>query len=73
MLAWLLLSRDRTQAAALISSAVIFLELSRVFLPFFPSPTEKHVMLFNVTSQLSHHFNFFQGEAPHTEIHNATQ
>lgn len=40
---------------------------------FFSSPTEKDVMLFNVTSQLSHHFNFFQGEAPHTETHNATQ
>lgn len=43
------------------------------FFLFFSSPTEKHVMLFNVTCQFSHHFNFFQGEAPHTEIHNATQ
>lgn len=73
MLARLWLSRDGTQAAALISSAVIFLELSRVFLPFFSSLTEKHVMLFNVTSQISHHFNFFQGEPPHTATHNATQ
>jgi len=67
MLAWPLLSRAGTRAAALISSAVTFLECSRVFLPFYSSPTEKLVMLFNVTSQLSHHFNFFQGEAPHTE------
>lgn len=73
MLAWLLLSKDGTRASALISSAVIFLELSGVFLPFFSSLTEKRVMLFNVTSQLSHHFNFLQGEAPHTEIHNAAQ
>lgn len=43
------------------------------FFFFFNSPTKKHVMLFNVTSQLSHHFNFFQGEAPHTETHEVTQ
>lgn len=75
MLARLLLSRDGTRAAALISSAVIFLEFSRVFLLFFffSFLTEKHVMLFNVTSHISHHFNFFQGEPSHTETHNATQ
>lgn len=60
-------------AAVLVSSVVIFLELCIVLLPFFPSPIEKHVMLFNMARQLSHHFNFFQGEAPHTEIHNAAQ
>lgn len=41
MLAWLLLSRDRTWATALISSAVIFLELwAEYFFLFFP-PRQK--------------------------------